>query len=211
MSATVLPTAPELAADPVQVENREGYEFVNGEWKEKHPAFRKEVHNRRGFEYVNGQWKEKNVSGKSSRVGMCLSRRVDSHADANNLGFVFESECIYQIHPDEPKRIRKPDFTFIRRGRFPNDVIPDASFRIAPDLATEIISPNDEAADLNNKVTEYLRAGVRLVWLVFPESRTVWVFRQNGTANWLMGDAELSGEDVLPGFSVLLPLIFADI
>ena len=62
MSAAVLPIAPESAIDSIQVENRQGYEFVNGEWKEKHLAYRvHEVHNRRGFEYVNGQWKEKKL------------------------------------------------------------------------------------------------------------------------------------------------------
>ncbi len=208
MSAPALPAA--MPLEHVATENREGYEFVNDEWREKHPPVRP-YHDRKRCEFVDGEWKEKNVSSKSSNVGIRLASRLDSYVEKENLGFVFEGDCAYQIHPDEPNRLRKPDYSFIALGRFPNDIIPDGNLFIAPDLAVEIVSPSDEAVDLNNKVTEFLRAGVRLVWVVYPASRTVWVFRLNGTASWLIGDAELNGEDVVPGFSVLLPMIFANV
>jgi Uma2 family endonuclease len=69
----------------------------------------------------------------------------------------------------------------------------------------EVVSPGDEAYHLDEKVAEYLAAGVPLVWVVWPESRTVLVYRQPssplGTASRLTAADTISGEDVLPGFS----------
>jgi Uma2 family endonuclease len=64
----------------------------------------------------------------------------------------------------------------------------------------EVVSTNDLAQDVNEKVEEYLQAGVPLVWEVYPESRTVLVHRPNSTVTKLHATDELTGEDVFPGF-----------
>ena len=75
---------------------------------------------------------------------------------------------------------------------------------IAPDLAVEVNSPHDLAENVNAKVVQYLGAGVRLVWLIFPLTKSAWVFRADGTGHWIGLTGELNGEDVVSGFSVKL-------
>ena len=80
---------------------------------------------------------------------------------------------------------------------------------MAPDLAAEVLSPSDRMTDALSKITMYLQAGVRLVWLIDPESRTVVVFRSYAApARRVAGDV-LDGGEVLPGFSVPVAEIFA--
>ena len=71
---------------------------------------------------------------------------------------------------------------------------------IPPDLAVEVVSLNDLVGEIDEKVDEYLRAGVQLVWVVRPAARAVRVFRSDRSVSWLRAVDELSGEDVLPGF-----------
>ena len=80
--------------------------------------------------------------------------------------------------------------------------------RVSPDLAAEIVSPNDLAYDVGEKVQEWLRAGASLVWVVNPETRTVEVHRARGTGTILREEDYLDGEDVLPGFACSLAGIF---
>ena len=82
---------------------------------------------------------------------------------------------------------------------------------LAPDLAVEVISPNDLASEVNEKIDEYLSAGVSLVWVIDPDSKTVSVYRKDGSTARLRESDELSGEDVIPGFSCKVNDIFADV
>lgn len=94
-------------------------------------------------------------------------------------------------------QIRKPDIAFIA-GPAPTD--PDAILALLPALAVEIISPSNTAADLFNKVEEYLEAGVQLVWQLFPEHRSVIAFWPDRAAVFRPGDT-ITAEPALPGFS----------
>lgn len=80
--------------------------------------------------------------------------------------------------------------------------------RIAPDLAVEVVSPNDTVYEVDEKVEELLAAGVRLVWVLNPETRIVEVHRLDGTVSKLHVADELSGEDVLPGFTCPVAELF---
>jgi Uma2 family endonuclease len=76
-------------------------------------------------------------------------------------------------------------------------------------LCVEIHSSRNPDRDINRKVREYLARGVRMVWIVDPEARTVTVYRQPGEGRVLWEDATLSGEDVLPDFSCTVAELFA--
>lgn len=65
----------------------------------------------------------------------------------------------------------------------------------------EVVSTHDRAGDLQQKVRDWLTAGVRMVWVAYPSTREVPVFRAEGTVEIFASDGEISGEDVLPGFS----------
>jgi Uma2 family endonuclease len=96
--------------------------------------------------------------------------------------------------------VRKPDVSFVRHGRFSEEQLPGGYARLAPDLAAEVISPNDKYEKVDEKIEEYLRAGVRLVWIISPQNHTVRVYRANGSSHSLRENDELDGEEVVPGF-----------
>ncbi len=160
------------------------------------------------FELVDGRLVERNVSALSSWVGGRLHRLIDVFVNENRLGWAWPTDQGYECYPDSPGKIRKPDVSFIRRERMPQGPGPDGYITIAPDLAAEVLSPNDLAYEVEIKVVEYLGAGVRLVWVINPEMRTVHIHRGDGSVGWLREDDELSGEDVLPGFRVRVSSLF---
>jgi len=79
--------------------------------------------------------------------------------------------------------------------------VPETYWPFAPDLAVEVVSPSDRIDDIQDKVGEYFAAGVRLVWIVHPRSRTIFVYRSPLDVHALGETDELSGEGVLPGFA----------
>ncbi len=79
---------------------------------------------------------------------------------------------------------------------------------VAPDLVIEAISRNDKGEEMEGKVQEYFDAGVRLIWLLYPKTRTVHVIHADGRALRLTANATLSGEAVVPGFAVLVGDLF---
>jgi Uma2 family endonuclease len=153
-----------------------------------------------GFELVNGALVERNMGWESSWIASRLSHFLTSFCDANQLGWVAGADASYQCFPDDPTKVRRPDVSFIRGDRLAADDRPEGHCRIAPDLAVEVISPNDLYSEVETKVDEYLRAGVQLVWVIDPPTRTVRVHRADGTLADLHEADQLSGENVLPGF-----------
>ncbi len=83
----------------------------------------------------------------------------------------------------------------------------DKPFVLIPDLCVEVISASDTYVDVEDKVTEYLKDGVRLIWVFNPRSKTVTVHTPEKTANLKQNDT-LTGGDVLPGFSVSVADLF---
>ncbi len=167
------------------------------------------LEDRRGFELVDGHFVEKPMGAEASLVGANAIRLLGAHIEPQELGLLFGSECGYQIFAEEPSRIRKPDVSFIRRGRLHDDRPPRGYIRIPPDLALEIVSPNDIAEDVHGRLVAFLRAGVKLVWVAYPATKTILVLRPDGTAALRSPADELSGEDVIPGFTCRVERVFA--
>ncbi len=165
----------------------------------------------RGFELIDGQWKEKPMGMEASIVGASLLSLLQTHVKANTLGHVINSECGYQIFAAHPTRIRKPDGSFVARGKLPDEKPFRGHSKVPPDLAFEVVSPNDFAEEINERVVDFLGAGARLMWVVYPSTRTIQVFRPGGGAAHLTAADELSGEDVVPGFSCRVADVFSDL
>ncbi len=155
---------------------------------------------RKGFELIDGNLVEKNVSALSSWVGGETYARLREFNRIHDLGTVWPADNGFPCFPDAPGKVRKPDAAFIARDRYSTGDLSDGFVSLAPDLVVEVISPNDLATDVEKKVEEYLGAGVRLIWVIDPETRTVRIHRGDGSAARLRQDGELSGEDVVPGF-----------
>src|SRR6266542_3108429 len=148
------------------------------------------------FELIDGKLVERHMGAMSSLVAANIIGILRQHVHPQKLGKVFATNCGYQIFPDKPNQVRYPDGSFIAKGRLPDDKTPGGHVRIPPDLAIEVVSPNDTAEEVETKRIAFLRAGVRLLWVIYPENRTVHVYRQGGGAAALGEGDELSGEDV---------------
>ncbi len=92
-----------------------------------------------------------------------------------------------------------PDVAFVRQERIP-DPEPRGYAELAPDLVVEVLSPDDRPGALLAKVSEWLNAGSRLVWVVDPIRRLARVYRQDGTEAVLTEGDVLDGEEVVPEF-----------
>lgn len=160
------------------------------------------------LELVDGRFVEKSMGTESGWIASELSRRIGNYCRERGLGRVFPSEVGYQCFTDDGNRVRKPDVSFVRADRLPSDWRSYGFFPFAPDLAIEIISPNDLYSDVRRKIGEYLDGGIGLVWVVDPLSRHVEVYRADGSATLLREESQLSGEELLPGFECPLRELF---
>lgn len=161
------------------------------------------------YELIDGVPKEKPMGAESDRISNRIGGRLDLFVTANKLGDVFGSQTGFKCFPGRPKLVRIPDASFVATGRFPGNKAPKGYVSLAPDLAVEVLSPGDYAEEVWEKLANYKSAGIRLVWVISPETRVVQVRRADGTITEL-GEADtLTGEDVLPGFAVKLSELFA--
>ena len=154
----------------------------------------------KSYELAGGLLVERNMGLESSWVGGRLLSRLDRFCEEHEVGWAFPADDGYQCFPHDPGLVRRPDVSFIRRGRLPGEVLPTGWGKIAPDLAVEVVSPNDSADQLEQKLDDYQKAAVPLVWVVNLKSRTVMVYRGDGSVSRLRESDELSGEGVIPGF-----------
>jgi len=139
-------------------------------------------------------------------VGL-VYRLLFAFVSQKRLGLVFCDGAAFVLRRD-PDTVRIPDVSVVRRDRVPAAGIPEGFWPGAPDLAVEIVSPHDRAEEVHERVRDYLGAGVRLVWVLWPKSRTVTVYWPDGTARELGPDEKLTGGDVLPGFEMTVSDLF---
>ncbi|MFV0443776.1 MAG: Uma2 family endonuclease [Planctomycetaceae bacterium] len=153
------------------------------------------------YELVDGQLLEKPMGAKSDWVGMQLIAQLIGFVRGSRSGEIFGPETGYRCFREDSRKVRKPDGTFVASSRMPHDRIPDGHITVPPDLAFEVISPNDTYYEVEAKVHEYLDAGVRLVWVLNPDLRTIRVYEgTTGALSELSVSDELTGGDILPGF-----------
>ena len=153
----------------------------------------------KNFELIDGQLVERTVGSESSKITARLLAFLLIYCDKANLGTVFGPDTGYQCFSHDSQRIRRPDVSYLSFERFAEDEPNVGYIPIPPDLAAEVVSPGDLALEVDNKVAEYLAAGVRLVWVIYPTTGQVLVYNSAGGRILSLAD-ELSGEDVIPGF-----------
>lgn len=154
---------------------------------------------RKGYELVGGRLVEKQMGTLPSWVAGRILRMLAPLED-QGLGWVLPPDTGFQGFIGERQKVRKPGVSFIRRGRLPEDRLPSGYCPVAPDLAVEVLSPNDRVYEIEDRIADYLAAGVPLLWLVNPETRVVQVIRPDGSSVRLNEQDELTGGEVLIGF-----------
>jgi len=157
-------------------------------------------------ELVKGELKLMTPAGlEQEDVVAALIALLRPFVRKQGLGRVYASQAGFR--PKE--NLRCPDVSFVRTERLPSGRSPRGFGHFPPDLAVEVFAPDETAHDYTEKLQEYFAWGVRLVWLVDPNTRTVLVHRSPTDARRLTERDELSGEDVIPGFSCQVAELFA--
>lgn len=132
----------------------------------------------------------------ANTVAFLLTRHVRLH----QLGVVCAAGTGFLLR-ENPDTVRAADAAFVAQTRVSPGGEPEGYWAIAPDLVVEVISPSDAAPDVHEKAIDWLAAGCRLVWIVYPKAQTVTQYRSLQDVQILTSDATLDGGDVLPGFS----------
>lgn len=133
-----------------------------------------------------------------------ITRFVREH----DLGRVLAAETGFKLSTN-PDTVRAPDVAFVRHERIPNPM-PRGYAPFAPDLAVEVLSPDDRPGEILAKVADWLGAGTLLVWVVDPDRRLVRVHEADGSVSEISGSGALEGGDVLPGFRCTLADVMGD-
>ena len=157
-------------------------------------------------------------SGGASAIAADLAGELRAFVKPRRLGRITAADGTFDLtQPGDPAETGLvPDVAFVRAEHAPSPSSPDylKAWHLAPDLAVEVVSPSQFRPEMRDKAERYIKAGVRLVWVIWPKSRQVDVWRADAAgvpqlvATLKRGD-NLDGLDVLPGFSYALADLFA--
>jgi len=158
------------------------------------------------YELFEGELVQMTPAG--GRHGKCcglIARALIAYATEHGAEHVATNDTGVFTERD-PDTVLGPDLAYWSRERLPE--MPEGLVEVAPDLAVEVVSPSDTQIHLHRKVLHYLDHGVRLVWVVDPKTRTVTEYRSRRDVCILGDQDEISGGDVLPGFSCRVDKFF---
>jgi Uma2 family endonuclease len=163
-------------------------------------------------EYINGEVKEVPMAG--SKHGAICARCVFTLGQfvyPNDLGHLFTNDTFVKVPTkDDPERVYDADVCYVPYTRLAKDAnIPDGILPVTPELVVEVRSPTDRWTDAIAKMIDYIRAGVPVVIILDPKTRSASVFRDQDRQDVFEADKELTLPDVLPGFSVSVAALFA--
>lgn len=158
------------------------------------------------YELVKGELLTMSPAGEEhGAIALALGAELYAYVKANKLGLVYAAETGFKLESN-PDTVLAPDVSFIARERVGQ--ISKKYREGAPDLAVEVISPNESPSKIEKKVGQWLQLGARVVWVVNSQSRSVTVYRPDGTINVLSESDELTGDDVVPGFKISVSDVF---
>lgn len=164
------------------------------------------------FEVVNGEIVEvEPMSVYSNEVANRLYFKLVAYSEQTGLGRPrMETKFIIPL-PEDTSRNRIPDLTFIANDRWAVDrplPLTGDQCDIVPDLAVEVVSPNDEMEPVIAKALEYLRGGVRTVWVILPLLKQIYVYKPGKSIEIFDSTDMLQSPDVLPGFCIPVASLF---
>jgi Uma2 family endonuclease len=143
------------------------------------------------------------------RIAMKLSIPLGQYVAEHDLGEVYAAETGFLLARD-PDTVQAPDVAFVRRERV--EAVHDEDgpwFPGPPDLAVEVVSPNDRYVEVDETVSLWLEAGCRMVVVVNPRRRTVAVHRSSSRVRQLTEADIIDGDDVVPGWALPVAALFA--
>ena len=163
------------------------------------------------YELVEGELRRMALNGcEHGRCTSTLSALIGSHARTNDLGDVLAAGTGFVIgrRSDGRVTVRAADIAFVAKGRIPPDADTSKYLELAPDLVVETLSPSDTALEVEEKVAQWLAAGVRLVITMNPALRSVTLHRPTNETIKLIDQDELDLSGIIPGFRCRVAAIF---
>ena len=160
------------------------------------------------YEIVDGERKELEAMGAFEvMLASTLSAHMGPFALKHKLGAVV-TEMLFVLDAEGDQQ-RRPDVAFVSYQRWPEKTIARTNaWNVVPDLAVEVVSPTNLAEAIDAKVTDYFAAGVRLVWVIYPESGRVYVYDSPDGCRVLERSDALDGGEVLPGFRLPIETLY---
>ena len=147
------------------------------------------------------------VGVEHGEIAFNLGGEIRAFVRPRRLGRVVGSDVgIWLVN--DPDTVREPDVAFIPADRLPLDMRVTGYSEVVPNLVAEIVSPSDSRRTVYDKARMWLSHGVALVWVVFPDTRTIDVHQNGSPVVTLTEDDVLDGGDVLPGFSLPVREVF---
>ena len=163
--------------------------------------------NKRIFELIDGVLVEKAVSSKEGILAGFVLRQIGNYADDHDLGLVGPGDSPFRLRLG---LVRVPDVSFVSWERIPNEVFPnDAIASLIPDLAVEVLSKSNTAAEIELKLNHYFEAGVRAAWVIDPVTQTAVLYSSRSRSKVIDIGGELTAPKVIPGFRLPLRDVFA--
>lgn len=159
-------------------------------------------------ELVDGVLVEKTVGYDESCLTIALAAVIHNVVKAHKLGKVSGPDGMMRLFPG---LVRIPDIAFVSWKRFSGRRGARKLPHLVPELAVEVLSEGNTPQEMSRKLDDYFVAGVRLVWFVDPRKRTVEVFTGKKSSKVLRESGTLTGGKVLPGFSMSLKELFAEL
>jgi Uma2 family endonuclease len=161
------------------------------------------------YELVDKTLVEKAVGWQESFLAMVLAHWLQNFLDSHNLGVIIGPDGLSRLFGDT---VRGADVAFISWSRMPDGRLPaDPIPSLVPDFVVEVLSIGNTRSEMARKRREYFQAGVRLVWMIDPRRRTVAVFTTADSVTIAQEFDRVDGGDVLPGWSVELEKLFAEL
>ena len=157
------------------------------------------------YEVVAGRITEKSMGAFEIEVASVLFVALATYVRDAGLGKA-QTEMLFLL--DAARNLkRRPDVSFVSRERWPigKPAPRTEAWDVVPDLAVEVVSPSNSAVEMVEKVDDYFRAGVRLIWLVYPSQGVVQIYESPASSRVLRIEDVLEAGDVIPGFR--LPLV----
>ena len=162
----------------------------------------------RPCELIDGSLVDKAMGFKEAVVAATIVALLREFVRPRNLGIIAGADSTVELWDG---LVRIPDVAFVSWDRLPNGVPDEPIPELAPDLAIEVFSRSNTPAEMQRKRAEYFQAGVRLVWIVDPPTRTVRAYTSPEEYVELAGDDAIDGGEVLPGFEAAVSDFFADL
>lgn len=160
------------------------------------------------YELVKGELRKTTPAGHHhGSIAIKITIPLGQYVENNHLGTVYAAETGF-ILSQNPDTVRAPDVAFVKADRVKEIQNKTGYFPGAPDLAVEVLSPNDSYTEVEEKVMCWLDAGCQMVVVVNPQNRSVTVYRSRNEVTVLTESETLDGGDVVPGWQLPICQIF---